>query len=393
MGGAGSIFRKKGEKDYERTISAVIWGTIKQSDDIFNQDISEIPKAHGRYLDFRYSFSIELSEDGEEVFYSHQQLSIRRTKRKTLHIDRISEWDFVFTRTRDESKNVADQVTMERDGAEKKFDTWSFSPKKTNLTDVVTRLVGAGDCLVHASRFIGSDVAVAFNLILGNRILYNPQPDAIRRPEDSAKSPGIRPDGSGLYATLLAIKGRKSVSRRMWRSYSNDDVPFQHTITLDRLTESFKLAFPALSSIDINNDPFDNQIRVRITLDSRDNIQLPLASLSDGTLKWMSLATGLITTRHIIGIEEPENFIHPAVQRHALELIREQTSDESFVLVSSHSQSIIDAARPEEVIFVKLQDSKTVTSRINDPQHVQEVVNDSGFGLSFFYLSGALQDA
>jgi predicted ATPase len=293
---------------------------------------------------------------------------------------------------------MASEVEVLSEGSDKEFELFERSGHFRQQTlagiseaSIIDDLVDEDDCLLNVTRALDIDTRISINQEFGRGLLYNPQPDQIRKPEDSAKTPGIRSDGSGLYATLLAIKRRRKTRDR--NRMVRRDVPFSRNVPFQRVVDYFKFAFPALHSVDVVNDPFDNQIRARVTLDEKDGIQLPLAALSDGTLKWMSLATALLTTRHVIGIEEPENFLHPAVQQQALELIRDHTRENSFVLVSTHSQSILDAAQPEELIFITLDASKTVAKRVKNPEHIKKLIYENGFALSFYYMSGALQNA
>ncbi len=391
VGGAGYIFRKKGARDYERTITAEISGTVEIIRlDMFSDRVQT--EKFGKFIDYKYTFSIKLSDDREDVYYDSQELYLRRSSVEAKNPDKIKNWDFVFSRKLSPEGEFHSNAQQARGDASERYEIRFV--RGGDLSAAFDDVVAVDDSILHVTRILGSDVRNSFARNFGRRVLYNPQPDQIRKPEDSAKSPGIRPDGSGLYASLLAIKKRRSSRAiRRYQAPVRDEIPFNRTIPLDDLLERFKLAFPALHSIDVNNDPFDNQIRARVTLDSREGPQLPLAALSDGTLKWMSLATALLTTRRIIGIEEPENFIHPAVQQHALKLIRDQTPDDSFVLVSSHSHSIVDAAFPEEIVFVYLKDSKTVTHRIKNPERIKKLVDETGFGMSTFYTSGALAHA
>ena len=394
VGGAGRIFRKIGKDDFERTIKAEIVGAASLEEQDFMRSSKADLKDFGANLYYKYSFSIQLANDREDVFFASQELLLKRTRSEVKTPSKIKNWD------------VKIRIEVDPDG--KQLNEWKYlsgnaskklRPEHLMFDDktpekLLDDMIGDNHCLLHITRFFGGDLRAVFLQDFGRRALYNPQPDLIRKPEDSAKSPGIRPDGSGLYATLLALKRKKKVNPRIAaRKRLPSDVPFMRYIPLQRIVEFFRFAFPQLYSIEIANDPFDNQIRARVTLDSKEGPQLPLAALSDGTLKWMSLATALLTTRHVTGIEEPENFIHPTVQQQAIELIRDNTNKNGFVLVSSHSQSILDAARPDEIVIVTLKDSRTIARRIKDPNKIQKLIYDSGFNLSFYYMSGALQDA
>lgn len=399
VGGAGNIFRKIGQRGFEDVISATVIGSIKLDDEARIRPAKNANKENNNYLYYQYSFEIRLSDDREDVFFQTQELLLRRASKDMAKPSLISKWDLKFNKGFDLDGEVSSKVEILSEQATTIFELSehrTHSRKQNTLfgvkeTSIIDELVDEDDCLLNISRMLDVTSRIAINQEFGRGLLYNPQPEQIRKPEDSAKTPGIRSDGSGLYATLLAIKRRRRTLVR--GRVVKRDVPFSRNVQFSRVVDYFKFAFPALHTVDVVNDPFDNQIRARVTLDEKDGIQLPLASLSDGTLKWMSLATALLTTRHVIGIEEPENFLHPAVQQQALELIREQTRENSFVLVSTHSQSILDAANPEELIFITLEASKTVASRVKNPEHIKKLIYENGFALSFYYMSGALQNA
>jgi predicted ATPase len=72
--------------------------------------------------------------------------------------------------------------------------------------------------------------------------------------------------------------------------------------------------------------------------------------VSDGTLKMLAYLTVLYDPEpsHFIGIEEPENFLHPRLLPELAEACRE-ASKNSQLLITSHSPFLLNAMRPEEV--------------------------------------------
>jgi predicted ATPase len=392
VGGAGAVFKKIGQRDYQRTIKAKIIGKINLDDqELLRQQSEENKNIYGRHLYYQYEFEIVLSDDREDIYFSQQNFLIRRSKIEFKDPSKISKWDLHFSRGLNSDREIESKIEYLIDDFSNRFDTSNFQGNSKITERGIDQFVEIDESLMQATRIIGGFLRTYINQEFGKGTFYNPQPDIIRLKEDSTKLPGIRADGSGLYASLLAFK-RKQPSKTRYRAVPLSEIPFRRTISLSKLTEYFKLAFPSLFNIDVNNDPFDNQIRVRVTLDSKEGTQLPLAALSDGTLKWMSLITAIFTARQIVGIEEPENFIHPAVQRQALELIRDSAKPNTFVLISSHSQSIIDSCKPEELVLVTVNNSETAAKRIDNPEKMRSMISESGFGLSFFYVSGALNN-
>jgi predicted ATPase len=143
------------------------------------------------------------------------------------------------------------------------------------------------------------------------------------------------------------------------------------------------------------NDPFDNQLKIKVNmLGEKGSIDLPLSSMSDGTIKWVSMITAVLTSRTIFAIEEPENFLHPLMLIEILKLMRSTTVDKfSFVIMTTHSETLLNAASPDEVVVVSMENGVTRVRRPSDPEHLVQEIRETGFGLGHYYLVGALTDA
>ena len=123
---------------------------------------------------------------------------------------------------------------------------------------------------------------------------------------------------------------------------------------------------------------------------------MPLSAMSDGTIKWLSLVTAILTSPTIFSIEEPENFLHPWMQAEITRIMRDHITEKrvkSFVLMTTHSESLINAANPEEIIIVDLIEGKTIARRIKSLKLIKDEISKSGFGLGHFYFTNSIQDA
>lgn len=393
QGGSGTVFRKHGEKKYHSQIKSKIRGCVEPALDDLPEEKKETHKNIGKLLHYEYSFTIELSADRESVFFAAQTLRLHVSD-KNIRTKTIKVWglDISIVGTADGAVRCVHASASSIFEEELKG---LLGRKDETLSEFIEARVNAETsiittCYILLSRSFG----LPFFMDFQKSIVFNPHPSQIRLPEDSAKSPGIYPDGSGLYASLLALKrSRTKTSKRIGFIFRPNAVPFNPRIKLDRLTEFFRLAYPTMTKLSVTNDQFENTIRVRVTLEGTDEPQIPLAALSDGTLKWMSLVTAIFTNDSIVAIEEPENFIHPSIQREAVKIARDQTQDHSLLLMSSHSETILNSAEPEEVVVVSIINGCTYARRVKDPQKLRQLINESGFGLGFHYLSGGLEDA
>jgi predicted ATPase len=97
---------------------------------------------------------------------------------------------------------------------------------------------------------------------------------------------------------------------------------------------------------------------------------------SDGTMKLLAYLTVLNDPEPfaVIGIEEPENQLHPKLLPLLAEEIRE-VSGRSQVLVTTHSPEFLDAVRPKELWAIRRDDTGfAAVVRASDDQRVMSMV-------------------
>lgn len=391
LGGSGTVFRKHGEKKYHSQIKVKLRGRVEPTWEVYPGGKRPEERKDGEILNYEYAFTIQLSEDRESVYFARQSLKLH-IRDKSISLAGIGKWDADISVEGNPDGSVsctkcelATYYTDEIKRYEKVQNSKEFIEERSSPESSVISL---------AFPLLKNEFALALIKEFQKRIVFNPHPTQIRISEDSAKSPGIHPDGSGLYASLLALKRNKQrPSSRYLLLFGQPVIPFAPRIKLDRLIEFFQLAYPTMTKLAVTNDQFENTIRVRVTLDGKDKPQIPLAALSDGTLKWMSFVTAIFTNDALLAIEEPENFVHPTIQREAVRIARDQTHNNSLILMSSHSETILNSAEPEEIVVISIKGGRTYARRVRSPERLKELINESGFGLGFYYLSGALEDA
>ena len=120
---------------------------------------------------------------------------------------------------------------------------------------------------------------------------------------------------------------------------------------------------------------------------------LPINSISDGALKWFSLATVILLSDQPIIIDEPENFLHPEMQERLIQLIRDEAEfNEQIGILTTHSESVLNTLDPNEIILVHLCNQTTRANRVSQPEKLQEEMDRTGFSLGWIYQTGALDD-
>lgn len=382
IGGAGSVFSKKGET-YGKLITADVQGCSK---------IGEI------YVYYKYEYSIEISFDNDSLFFKKQKFSAQIVG-KFLMTNTEANWDLEIIQGKSESGS-ADTINI----ISYNFD--KLKPKSLGLkqNDVIHLQEAINNFFVSINLLSMSilqiiqlfgDIfyAIRFDYIGGET--FNIIPSKVKLPEDSANPPGVQKDGSGLANTLYSmIKQRNRMPQIQFDPYSN--VKVFNELNFKRITEMVTLANKSISKIDVINDQFSNQLVVKISIRSKNNITvLPLSSMSDGTTKWIALITAILTSTEIFSIEEPENFLHPWMQAEIIKIMRNSFHDknkESFILMTTHSETIINQTNPEELIIISLDDGKTITNRLKNIKAIQDEINKTGFGLGFYYTANAFEN-
>jgi predicted ATPase len=147
----------------------------------------------------------------------------------------------------------------------------------------------------------------------------------------------------------------------------------------DRLEEIFRTLsqrVPRLERV-LAEEMSDGRLLLRIKDASfKDPILARFAS--DGTLKMLAYLVVLYdpVPPRFIGLEEPENFLHPRLLDTLGEECR-KASERAQLLVTTHSPFFLHAMRPEEVRMLYRDDSGyTQVRRASDIQRIREFMQD-----------------
>jgi len=97
----------------------------------------------------------------------------------------------------------------------------------------------------------------------------------------------------------------------------------------------------------------------------------PTESISDGTLRILSLVTALHTGASMVALEEPENCIHPHLLEGLIDLVRKLPAQ---VVITTHSPILLDYVNPEEVYVVtRNRDGATIVKRLAESEEIETV--------------------
>jgi predicted ATPase len=201
------------------------------------------------------------------------------------------------------------------------------------------------------------------------------------------------------YVSYLSIddaRGQPEAGPQERLSKTGDNLPNviqylkeQHSDHLETIFEVLRHRVPRLESV--LADPMPDG---RLLLQIKDApFERPVMSrfASDGTLKLLAYLTVLHdpTPPQFVGIEEPENFLHPRLLPELAEECRAAT-EHSQLFVTTHSPFFINTLKPEEVrALYRDENGFTQVVRAAELQGVREFI-EAGASLGHLWLEGRL---
>lgn len=193
---------------------------------------------------------------------------------------------------------------------------------------------------------------------------FDPNPGTLRRTSLVGESPALGSYGQNLAARLHALR-------------ETDRERF------DRIHSATRDILGVPESIDFLTSDDDDRVALLIT-ERGLKYRIYQAGCSNGTLRMLAIVTALLGTPEatLIGIEEPENYIHPGALAAFTEHVLGSNSEAQLVL-TTHSPHLLDVLdMPEAVILVRRSvDQGTKVTREPYPERVREALEASGFGL------------
>lgn len=202
---------------------------------------------------------------------------------------------------------------------------------------------------------------------------------------------------AGWYVSYLSIdetRGQPEAGPQNRLSKTGDNLPNliqylreNHPERLEKIFEVLRQRVPRLESVladlmpdgrlllQIKDAPFEQPIQSRF--------------VSDGTLKMLAYLALLLDPDppQFIGIQEPENFLHPRLLQGLGEECRRAT-ERSQLLVTTHSPFFLNAMKADEVrILYRDEAGHTQAKRSSDIEGVKEFLSE-GASLGSLWLEG-----
>jgi len=196
------------------------------------------------------------------------------------------------------------------------------------------------------------------------------------------------------YLSIEDTRGQPEAGPQERLSKTGDNLPNviqylreNYPERLDRIFETLRTRIPRLDKVlaepmpdgrlllQIKDAPFDQPILSRFA--------------SDGTLKMLSYMTVLYDPAppQFIGIEEPENFLHPRLLPELAEECR-RASEHSQFMVTTHSPFFLNSVKPNEVrVLYRDEDGFTQAKRASDIIGIDEFIA-AGASMGHLWLEG-----
>lgn len=161
----------------------------------------------------------------------------------------------------------------------------------------------------------------------------------------------------------------------------------RHPERLEKIFEILRQCIPRLERVDA--DPMPDG---RLLLQIKDApFETPILSkfASDGTMKMLAYLTVLYDPEppRFIGIEEPENFLHPRLLPELAEECRAVAAN-AQLLITSHSPFLLNAMQAEEVrVLYRDEQGFTQAVKASDIQGIPEML-EAGASLGHLWMEG-----
>ncbi|WP_294042310.1 AAA family ATPase [Thiolapillus sp.] len=196
------------------------------------------------------------------------------------------------------------------------------------------------------------------------------------------------------YLSADAARGRPEAGAEERLSPTGDNLPNviqylgdEHPERLEQIFETLRSRIPCIEKV--TSKPLDDGSLLLQMKDAPFSSPILARFASDGTLKMLAYLTLLYDPEppQLIGIEEPENYLHPRLLPELAEEC-DMASECTQLLVTTHSPFFIDRLKPEQVrVLYRADDGYTRVKRVADMLGIREFLEE-GASLGDMWMEG-----
>lgn len=153
-------------------------------------------------------------------------------------------------------------------------------------------------------------------------------------------------------------------------------------LSFDLIEDTVRSVAPYFDRFDLKANRYDSNTISLEWLEKGSDMYLDGFSFSDGTLRFIALATLLLQSElpEVVIIDEPELGLHPAaIEKFAA--IVEMASNKSQIILSTQSVNLVNYFNPEDVIVVDRENGQTVFKHL-DTERLKVWMDDYNYSLS-----------
>ena len=161
----------------------------------------------------------------------------------------------------------------------------------------------------------------------------------------------------------------------------------QHPQRLEQIFETLRRRIPRIEKVEA--EVLQDSRLLLLVKDAPFSTPVLSRFVSDGTLKLLAYLTVLYDPDppQLVGIEEPENYLHPRLLPELAEECQ-QAAERTQLIVTTHSPFFINPLRPEEVrVLHRASDGYTRVRRVSDMPGIQAFL-DQGANLGELWMEG-----
>ncbi len=224
-------------------------------------------------------------------------------------------------------------------------------------TNVGPLLLDAPDAILTSNLFLSGALALPreFEVLrdtLASMKIYNVNPERFRGLDSSNNSDALDRDGRNI----AAVWARLTIQREP---------------ALQRIEDYLRLMTPSVRGVRIRYIIADGAPYATLEFlpQGDDPTPFPATSVSNGTLRALGILVALFQmadtgrTMSLIGVEEPELYIHPGATGVLLDALRE-ASQSGQVLVTTHSPDLLDSKDIDASAILAVQSDERGLSQI-----------------------------
>jgi len=217
----------------------------------------------------------------------------------------------------------------------------------------------------------GNISSIFLSNLVKNWRFYDLDVNAARRPCIEETEDFLLDDGHNLASVLDRLKTRSSQKIKK------------------RILDLMSILVPSFEGWKTEYQ-FDGSLGFTI---KEKGIEKPLLPkmVSDGTIRLLSLLLALLyqpSQPSLICIDEPERYLHPQVLETLVEIMRD-ISNETQIIVTTHSSELVKWLQPDEVLMVDKIDGITRIARAQDISMINKFIEE--FSLDELWLKGYLE--